>query len=140
MVPTEKCVKSTSCVSLPYNLFHTGTVIQITRQNEEIVAEPIDVLSDCGIDFLGLRQFANTAFGTSADRPRHMGMGGVHTPSGQYKLPDSRSRGIQNIDPAFKRLYAFRQTRYGRKTGATGTRGEITSYIKKSILNLLQLR
>lgn len=80
-----------------------GEVVDVAGEDEEVVAEAVDVGEDYGVDVgSGVGEGEDVAFGASADCAGDVGVGGSDRAAGEYELAELRDHGVEEVDLVFE--------------------------------------
>lgn len=80
-----------------------GEVVDVAGEDEEVVAEAVDVGEDYGVDVgSGVGEGEDVAFGASADCAGDVGVGGSDRTAGEYELAELRDHRVEEVDLVFE--------------------------------------
>lgn len=112
-------------------------IVYCAGQYEKIIAEPVDVAYDGGIDISCARERYDAPFGAPGHSARYVGVCRVGVAAGKDKAVVARVCGIEDVDVVFEGIDSALRQRCGLPC-AVGLGGENGAYVEKGVLDALQ--
>ena len=85
---------------LPEEFLHACQVVEVAREDEEVVAEAVEVAEHEVVDFLLCVEAEYHSFGAAADGAGQVGVGAEGGAAGQHEGAGRRGGGVEGVDPA----------------------------------------
>ncbi len=126
-----------SVVFLPCNLVDFGKCIEVSGEDEKVVAEAVDVFEKKGIDVCVACKVEYSSFGSAADGSGDVSFCGEHGSSGEDECFDFRGLLVKVVYPVFECcdvVLCKAPCRWGFVLFDFG--GEVSSEVEEHILDL----
>lgn len=136
----RECVPCRGRSGLPKEFLHACQVVEVAREDEEVVAEAVEVAEHEVVDFLLCVEAEYHSFGAAADGAGQVGVGAEGGAAGQHEGAGRRGGGVESVDPAL----ALGDVGLGEAEEpggglGRGVGGQVGAYVEQDVLYVPQV-